>query len=112
MPRPANLPAESVSFAPTLLGRPEAQKSHDHLYWEILIKNEARQAVRQGQWKLVRYGLTSPPALFDIAADPGETTDLAAREPAVAAALAALLVSARTESPDFPLQPAAKLKKK
>jgi arylsulfatase A-like enzyme len=112
VPRPADLPAESVSFAPTLLGRPEAQKTHDHLYWEILIKNEARQAVRQGKWKLVRYGLTSPPALYDVVADPGETTDLAAREPAVAATLTAILASARTESPHFPLQPAAKPKMK
>jgi arylsulfatase A-like enzyme len=102
-PRPADLPAESVSFAPTLLGRPADQRTHDFLYWEILIKNQARQAVREGNWKLVRYGLDRPAELYDLAADPGETTDLAARQPAVAARLLARLAAARTENPDFPL---------
>lgn len=38
-------------------------------------------AVRQGNWKLVKAAVDMPPALFDIAADPGEAHDLAASNP-------------------------------
>ncbi len=42
-------------------------------------------AVRRGRWKLVRYGETN--ALFDMEADPNETTDRAADEPEILASL-------------------------
>ena len=103
LPRPSDLPAESLSYAPTLLGRPADQKKHSHLYWEIMIKGQARQAVREGNWKLVRRGLSSPPELYDLAADPAEARDVAALQPQVVARLTALLTSSRTDTPDFPL---------
>ena len=109
--RPADLPAESLSFAPTLLGRPADQRTHDFLYWEILIKGQGRQAVREGTWKAVRYGLDAPARLYDLAADPGERHDLASRHPEIAARLTARFTSARTESPDFPLHVPTRVKK-
>ena len=52
--------------------------------------------VRQGDWKLIRLFCEGPDLadrhlLFNLAADPGEQTDLAAREPARVQALSALL---------------------
>jgi arylsulfatase A-like enzyme len=44
------------------------------------------RALRQGDWKIVDIG-DGTWRLFDIAKDPGETRDLAAREPARVAAL-------------------------
>jgi arylsulfatase A-like enzyme len=50
-------------------------------------------ALREGPWKLVRVGVgaeKSPPwELYDVAADPGETRNLASRRPEIVAALAA-----------------------
>ncbi len=46
-----------------------------------------RRAIRQGDWKAVNLGDTW--RLFDLADDPGETRDLAAREPARLKALVA-----------------------
>jgi arylsulfatase A len=112
VPRPADLPAESLSFAPTLLGRPADQKAHDFLYWEILIKGQGRQAVREGPWKAVRYGLDAPVQLFDLASDPGERTDLASRHPEIVARLTARFTSARRDHPDFPLRTSARAKPK
>jgi len=114
VPRPADLPVEGISYAPTLLGRAADQKPHDHLYWEISIKGQARQAVREGNWKLVRIGLDSAPELYDLTNDPGEKTDLAAKEPTIAARLTARLTTAHVDTPDFPLTPGGtgKVKKK
>ena len=114
VPRPADLPEEGISYAPTLLGRPADQRKHDHLYWEISIKGQARQAVREGPWKLVRVGLENPPELYDLNADPAEANNVAAQHPDVAARLTALLTTSRTDTPDFPLTPGGtgKVKKK
>lgn len=108
VPRPADLPPDGISFAPTLLGDAARQRAHEFLYWEILIKDQARQAVREGNWKAVRYGLDAPVQLYDILADPGEKQDLASRHPEILARLTQRLTTARTENPDFPLRPAAK----
>ncbi len=60
------------------------------LYWEFGkqvgdpnsgVVGEVFQAARRGNWKAVRYGLDQPTQLFDLRADPGETTDLADRHP-------------------------------
>ena len=50
-------------------------------------------AVRDGQWKLLCEYDGSGPQLYDLDADPGETTNLAAREPAVVERLTAALVA-------------------
>ncbi len=95
---PAGL--DGVSILPTLLGRPAtAQRRRDHFYWEAA----PQQAVRQGDWKLFRAGPGRPPELYHLGRDLGETTNLAANEPAIATRLTALLSSARTDSPEFPL---------
>ena len=60
--------------------------------------------MRAGDWKIVRYGLKAKIELYDLAADPGETRDVSAGHADVVARLAPLLVQARTESPDFPLE--------
>jgi arylsulfatase A-like enzyme len=45
--------------------------------------------VRIGAWKLLKPHLDAAPQLYDLAQDPGEQADLAAREPARVAALQA-----------------------
>ncbi len=57
-------------------------------YWRM----GPRRALRHGDWKLVRdsgRGQSGAWLLFNLATDPGEKTDLAAREPARVAELAA-----------------------
>ncbi len=71
---------DGLSFAPSLLGR--SQREHALLYWETRLGGFG-QAVRKGQWKGVRHAGQSALGLFDLAADPREQTDLAARRPEV-----------------------------
>ena len=96
---------DGITFAPTLVGRGEEQRTHDErtgeLYWEL----GRQQALRAGDWKLVRrtdrQGKTET-MLFDLARDPGEMQDLAATRPEVLAALRARIRAAREPSPTFP----------
>lgn len=91
---------DGVSFLPTLFGGGQ-QKQHDYLYWEFHEIN-GRVALRQGRWKAVRYNVDDDPdstlELYDLSEDPGETANVAADHPEVAAELAALLKTARTAS--------------
>ena len=70
---------DGISFAPTLLGRPARQRQHEYLFWRW----SRFRAVRMGQWKGVQTDKTL--ALYDLTADPGEQTDVAAERPEVAA---------------------------
>ena len=92
-----NSPAgDGVSFAPSLLGRPQ-KRTPEYLYWESHVGGFA-QAIRAVDWKGIRAKAGAPLELFHLARDPGETRDVAADYPAVVKHLETLLKSARTES--------------
>ena len=98
----AGVPADldGVSFAPTLLGQgPGCQEEHEYLYWEYAQGGTQRKAVRMGNWKGVRYGNAGsgvPLQVFDLANDPGETTNVVGQNPSIDAALERLMASRRT----------------
>ncbi len=91
VPFPSDGSLEGVDLLPFLTGKnPDAP--HDALFWRL----GAQMAVRQGNWKLVRYdtaidtpGETSrgmaakvtSSRLYDLSNDPGEADDLASRHP-------------------------------
>jgi arylsulfatase A-like enzyme len=73
-----------TSFLPTLLGK--AQEAAPAHAWEY----RAGQAVRAGPLKILRTKRDAPWQLFDLAADRGESRDLAAERPDEVARIAAL----------------------
>jgi arylsulfatase A-like enzyme len=95
---------DGVSFLPTLLGQGE-QNKHDYLYWEFHEKG-GRQALRKGNWKLVRYNVlnneNTTTELYDLSVDIGEENNLADENPELVKELLDLMNNARTESVDFP----------
>ncbi len=100
----AKAPADgdSISFAPTLLGKPSAQKEHEFLYWEFHEGGFKQAALYQGRWKGVRVGgPNAPVALYDQQSDPAETDDVAERRPEIAARIGRFLSTARSPSPDW-----------
>jgi arylsulfatase A len=101
-PTPENM--DGISFLPSLLGEGN-QKKHDYLYWEFHEKN-GRLALRQGEWKLVRYDVFAPEKttteLYNLETDPGEENNVAEANPEITSKLLQLLESARTPSEDFP----------
>lgn len=87
----AKAPADTdgLSLVPELLGEAAAgrkQAQHDYLYWETA----GWSAIRQGQWRAVRPKPNQPWELYDLAADPSESKNVAAEQPAIVTKLAAL----------------------
>jgi uncharacterized sulfatase len=100
--------ADSLSFAPTLLGRSKQQRRHAYLYWEF-YEQGSRQAVRFGNWKAIREPmLTGPMQLYDLSKDVGETNNVAAAHPDLTAKAAELMKAAHTPDPKWKIagQPA------
>ena len=90
---------DGLSILPTLLGNPQAQRQHDHLYWEFHETDMI--GVRRGNWKLVVK--SGQPALYDLAADPHEDHDLSAQYPEVVKLLIQKIYEDHTPNPLFPI---------
>jgi arylsulfatase A-like enzyme len=96
---------DGISFVPTLLGYRDNQTQHAQLYWEF-HEQGGKQAVRMGKWKAVRLNAMQSPdgpvELYDLSKDIGEKNNVAARNPEVAAQLAARMEICRLPNQDFP----------
>lgn len=98
---------DGISYVPTLLGQADKQQAHKNLYWEFSERRGPTQALRQGDWKLVKlHG--KPLQLFNLKDDIGEEKNIASEHPEKLAELEKELAAARTEHPLYPL---AKFKK-
>jgi len=85
---------DGVNLVPYLTGV-KTGAPHDVLYWRL----GQQMAIRQGNWKLVKYATEfagedessaiSPPRLYDLSADIGEANDLASAQPEKARELTA-----------------------
>lgn len=80
---------DGISFLPTLLGKVQGKK-HDFLYWEnpdydwsknIYPPEKLHQAIREGDWKLLRHDTTKPWELYNLKSDPTESKDVASEHP-------------------------------
>jgi arylsulfatase A-like enzyme len=107
---PAGVTGRSV--LPTLLGKP--QQPEPWLYWELpayraadgtFAEGAPMQALRMDNWKAVRPKLNAPLELYDLAADVGETRDLAAQRRDIVEKMEAILRDAHV-APQKQTQPA------
>jgi arylsulfatase A-like enzyme len=91
---------DGISILPTLVGR-SGQREHRSLYWEFHARG-ASQAVRMGRWKGIRNAIVkrpdAPVELYDLDADPRETTDVSASNPGVVRQIEDLMRTSRTRS--------------
>lgn len=73
---------DGVNLLPLLEGKTDKLAPRE-LYFRFGVQH----AVRQGDWKLVKASKDTQPMLVNLATDPGEQTDLTAKEPEKAQAL-------------------------
>ena len=66
------------------------------------------QAIRFGDWKAIRNGPSVAFELYDLKTDPGEKTNLAAKNPDVVARATKLMADAHEDHPNWPLRNAKK----
>ena len=76
------------------------------MYWEF-ISQGGKQAVRKGNWKLVKLDVLDPDKtrveLYDLENDRAEQNDVSEKYPEVLAEMKKLLETERVESEYFPL---------
>lgn len=106
---------DGISFLPTLQNSNKnegdsdvkIQKIHDYLYWEFHSHTTNKQAVRKGDWKLIKLGIGSEKGsweeLYNIKDDEGETKDLFTSNPEKVKELEEIMKSAHNDSEVFPL---------
>lgn len=76
---PIELKIEGRSFETLLLtGKQPAFERPEHFMW---LEKTTKQAMRLGNWKIIRDDIKSPAALYDLKSDTLEANDLAAKEP-------------------------------
>ncbi len=94
---------DGISYLPALLGKDSLQQKHDYLYWEF--KATTAQAVRKGNWKLVRNDphLVNPSSdeLYNLETDIGEQTNLSSTQTAKLNELREHLQDAHICNPNF-----------
>ena len=88
---------DGVSFLPTLLGTPDKQKPQQYLYWEY----NKNQAIRSDNWFAHRAN-GGDVELYDLAKDPQQQNNLAARHPDLAAQILRWMNESHTPSEVWP----------
>lgn len=86
---------DGVSLAGMLRGGKAPQR--EYLYWERQGPKQLTRALRFGKWKAYQETASAGLELFDLTADPGEKSDVAAAHPKVAERARTMLAGARTE---------------
>ncbi|HTQ51415.1 MAG TPA: sulfatase-like hydrolase/transferase [Candidatus Acidoferrales bacterium] len=84
---PTNL--DGFSVLPTLLGGTQTHR-HEFLSWQ-LQDHDLAQAARMGDWKIVRAQAAGKWELYNLKTDPGETNNVADKNPDVIARFDKLL---------------------
>jgi len=77
------LPLEGINLIPAIQGQPVTERP-------LFVEHESNRMIRKGKWKLVTEAFTAfddeftahQKLLYDMDADPGENTDVAAANPA------------------------------
>ena len=93
---------DGISVLPAILGK--KQRTDDRfLYWEF-YGNGFQQAVRWRSYKAVRTSPGKALELYDVSKDISEQHNIAAENPDIIARIEAYLKTARTDSPNWPVQ--------
>jgi arylsulfatase A-like enzyme len=97
-----NIKTDGEDLFPVLTGE-KAKLKDRFLYWEQFPRKGLSQAVRFGDWKVVRMSMDKPWELYNLKDDPSESCNVAAEHPDVVAKMDRYAAGARTESECWPV---------
>ncbi|MEZ0266716.1 MAG: arylsulfatase [Phycisphaerae bacterium] len=100
---PDGAKTDGLSIVPALAGGPLPERD---LYWE-LYEGKFVQALRRGDWKVVRPGPKAAIQLLNLKEDPNEATDLAAGKAEMVKELEGAMQLAHVPSALWPIKDAA-----
>jgi arylsulfatase A len=99
---------DGVNVLPVLTGAATKVTRPQPLFWKLLMAPNAKVAMRVDDWKILANAGLTEFELYNLAADPRETTDLKDAEPARFASLRDRLLqhnaAVDAEGPDWPLR--------
>ena len=102
---PGDRVIDGANVLPILTGAAKNVARPQPLFWRLLMAPNAKIAMRVGDWKILCDEKLADFELYNLAADPHETTDLKSKEPARFAALRDQLVKHNAaidaEGPDW-----------
>jgi len=109
VPAPNNTDGISIvdamlSHSPMTISRADFT-THPFLYFEFCTNQTFGQAVRQNQWKLVRFSLVQDWQLYNLDVDIGESNDIAMKYPDIVDQLQQIIKEQHVPNPDFPDNP-------
>jgi arylsulfatase A-like enzyme len=99
-----HIPTEGISLLPTLKAQNKDQKQHNYLYWEFHEGTTSHQAMRSGEWKVVRLDPDASIELYNLKDDPAEKVNVASVHPQLASRMTAMMDEARTPHELWPLK--------
>lgn len=105
---PTECKTDGLSLVSFLKGGPAPKR--DLFYWE-LHEGKPIQAIRFGNWKAVKNGPKAALELYDLAADPGEKTDVAQGNPEVVTKAQMLMNKEHHDDDSWPLTGPAERRK-
>ena len=85
---------DGISMLPALSGQTQTHR-HETFHWELKSGRNVWHTVRRGDWEAVQSIAGAPPELYNLKTDPGETNNVAAKNPDVLKAFQGLLKNSR-----------------
>ena len=73
---------DGISVLPALFGQTQTNR-HETFQWELKTGRNVWHTVRQGDWVAVQPKADAPPELYNLKSDPGETNNVADKNPDV-----------------------------
>ena len=92
---------DGISYLSALTGK-GTQKQHEYLYWELNEKRGPAQAIRYGDWKMVKL-FGKPMEIYNLRTDIGEGNNIAGQHPEIVRTMESFLAKCRTDNPYFPI---------
>lgn len=99
---PEGYETDGFSLVEFLKGGPAPER--EYFYWILHEDHTSKQAARWGDWKAVKPKYTAPIEIYNLAKDPGESNNLAAKRPELVERAREIFDEAHRPDPNWPLE--------